>query len=46
MSKYITYNKTYNADEFTNLVFDNIVYAYGTPKGIVSNRGTVFISAF
>jgi len=46
MTKYIPTTKRYDAATLTNLFLEVIIYSFGVPKGIVSNRGLVFTSQF
>jgi RNase H-like domain found in reverse transcriptase/Reverse transcriptase (RNA-dependent DNA polymerase)/Integrase zinc binding domain len=47
MAKYIPCLKTINADELAQVYLDRVVLDdWGVPKGIVSDRGPVFTSAF
>lgn len=46
MSKYIPCNKTCTAEELCTLIFDHIVCKYGMPRGIVTDRGSVFTSEY
>lgn len=45
-ARYIPCNKTCTADELATLFYTEIVCRYGVPKGIVSDRGSVFTSAY
>jgi hypothetical protein len=44
MNIYILTTKTYNSVELTSLLIDVVVYRYGVPQGIISDRGSLFIS--
>ena len=46
MAQYILTTKLVKALELVELFLDSIVTCFGTPKKIVSNRGSIFISAF
>lgn len=46
MSRYIPTNKTYLVIDLVDLFIDKIIKNYGMLKGIVSDRGSVFTSAF
>jgi hypothetical protein len=46
MSIYIAYNKTCIVEDLTDLFYEEIIYKYGIPKGIVSDRGSIFTSAY
>jgi len=46
VTQYIPTNKTVTSGELANLLIDEIFAKYGFPKGIVSDRGSVFTSAF
>jgi hypothetical protein len=41
---YILIIKTCNSVELASLLMDVVVHRYGVPKGIISNRGSLFIS--
>jgi hypothetical protein len=43
---YIPTTKTYDSVELTSLLIDVVVYRYRVPKGIISNRGSLFISQY
>jgi hypothetical protein len=43
---YIPCNKTYTLAQLADIFVKEIVYKYGMPKGIVSDRGSVFTSAY
>jgi hypothetical protein len=45
-ARYIPCNKTCTAEELATLFYTEIVCRYGIPKGIVSDRGSVFTSAY
>ena len=44
--RYLTTTKTITAEQLGELFFFEIVCRFGTPAGIVSDRGSVFTSAF
>ena len=44
--RYIVYNKIYIAEKLVALFYDEIICRYSIPNGIVSDRGSVFISAY
>ena len=46
MVRYLATTKTIAAAELADLFFDEIVCRFGMPAGIVSDRGSVFTSAF
>lgn len=46
MAIYLPTSITINAAELAELFIEHIVCRFGTPKGIVSDRGSVFTSAF
>jgi len=46
MAKYFAVLETITAPQLAELFFDKIVTQYGTLKGIVTDRGSVFTSAF
>ena len=46
MVRYIYTTKTITAVKLAELFFNEIVCRYEVPKGIVSDRGSVFTSAF
>ena len=46
MARYIPTLKSLKAVEFADLFVEEIVGRFGTPNGIVSDRGSVFTSAF
>ena len=46
MAKYIACHKTVDSPELASLMWDNVFSLFGTPDGIVSDRGTVFTSNF
>jgi transposase InsO family protein len=46
MSIYIACNKTCTAEDLADLFHEEIICKYGIPKGIVSDRGSVFTSAY
>jgi hypothetical protein len=41
---YILTTKTCDSMELTSLLIDAVVYRYGVPKGIISDRGSLFTS--
>ncbi|GAB7357799.1 hypothetical protein MBLNU459_g0615t2 [Dothideomycetes sp. NU459] len=43
---YIACSKTITATQLADIFVERVISRYGTPKGIVSDRGTVFTSAF
>ena len=46
MAKYFPVVEKITANELADLFSEKIVAVYGAPKGIVSNRGSLFISSF
>ena len=46
MTHFTPTTKDVNAEEFANLFFDVVVRLHGVPNDIVSDRGSVFTSAF
>ena len=46
MAKYFPCMETMTAVDLADLFLDNILPLYGAPKGIVSDRGSIFTSAF
>ena len=46
MVRYIPTNVTIDAAELAEVFYAEIVYRYSIPNGIISNRGSVFTSAF
>jgi hypothetical protein len=44
MSIYIVYNKTCIAEDLIDLFYEEIIYKYSIPKGIVLDRGSIFTS--
>jgi len=46
MAKYIPVLKTITAEQLADVFIRNIVSQFGIPEGIVSDRGSVFTSAF
>lgn len=46
MARYIPTSKTLTAIELADIFFQEIVCQYGTPKGIVSDRGSIFTSSY
>jgi len=45
-AKYYIYSKTITAPELAIVFYKLIVYNYGYPRRIVSNRGTLFTSGY
>jgi hypothetical protein len=43
---YVLTTKTYDSIELTSLLIDVVVRRYRVPKGIISNRGSLFISQY
>jgi hypothetical protein len=41
---YIPIIKMYDSVELASLLIDVVIYRYRVPKGIISNRGSLFIS--
>jgi hypothetical protein len=41
---YILITKIYDSIELASLLMDIVMHRYGVPKGIISNRGSLFIS--
>ena len=46
MARYVPVTKKIDAAELADIFFDEVVLRYGMPDGIVSDRGSVFTSAF
>jgi hypothetical protein len=46
MSIYIIYNKTCIAEDLIDLFYEEIIYKYGIPKGIVLDRDSIFTSTY
>jgi len=46
MAKYFPVVEKITTNELAELFSEKIVTVYGAPKGIVSNRGSLFISSF
>jgi hypothetical protein len=46
MSIYIVYNKTYIVEDLIDLFYEEIIYKYGIPKGIVLDRSSIFTSIY
>ena len=46
MARYIACHKTVDSPELAKLMWENVFSLFGTPDGIVSDRGTVFTSHF
>jgi hypothetical protein len=46
LAKYIPVLKSITAEQLANVFLERIVSQFGTPEGIVSDRGTVFTSTF
>ena len=46
MAQYLPCTKTITASKLADLFFDQVVTRFGTPSGIVSDRGAVFTSGF
>jgi hypothetical protein len=46
VARYIPYNKTCTSAQLADIFVKEIVCKYGMPKGIVSDRGSVFTSAY
>jgi len=45
-AKYYAYSETMTAPELAVVFYKLIVYNYGCPRGIVSDRGTLFTSGY
>ena len=46
VAMYIACNKTCTAEKLASLFYDEIICRYSVPNGIVSDRGSVFTSAY
>ena len=46
IAKYFPVQKTLDVAELANLFHKRIVYLFGTPWSIISDRGSIFISQF
>jgi hypothetical protein len=46
MNIYVPINKICNSVELASLLIDAVVRRYRVPKGIISNRGSLFISQY
>jgi len=46
MALYIPAKKSWDARDLADAFFQNVICRFGTPKGVVSDRGSVFTSAF
>jgi hypothetical protein len=46
MNIYVPTTKTYDSVELASLLIDAVVRRYGVPKGIISNRGSLFTSQY
>ncbi len=46
IAKYFPYLEIINIGDLTDLFLNPILPSFGIPKGIVSNRGAIFISTF
>jgi hypothetical protein len=46
MALYVPALKTWDAKQFAEAYFDNVILKFGMQKGIVLDRGSVFTSAF
>jgi len=46
MARYIPTSKTLTAVQLADIFFEEVVCRYGTPKGIVSDRGSIFTSSY
>ena len=46
MVRYIPIKKIINAVQLADIFYKEVIYRYGMPYGIVSDRRPVFISAF
>jgi hypothetical protein len=44
MALYIIVEKIWKAEDLVDAFIDRVISQFGTPKGIVSNRGSLFIS--
>jgi hypothetical protein len=43
---YVPYNKTYTLDTLADILVRYVVYRFGVPEGIVTDRGSVFTSDY
>ena len=46
MALYLPTVKTITTTELTDLFLNEVVRRFGTPRGIISNRGSIFTSKF
>ena len=46
IARYIPYNKIVDAKELVDIIIDEIIYPYSILKGIVIDRGSIFISSY
>jgi hypothetical protein len=46
IARYIPYNKTCIAEKLVSMFYNEIIYRYDILNSIVSNRGSVFTSAY
>ena len=46
IARYVPCNKTCIAEKLVSMFYDEIIYRYGVLNGIVSDRGSVFTSAY
>lgn len=46
MALYLPVSKTIKAVDLSELIFDKVVLRFGSPNGIVSDRGSLFTSAY
>jgi len=46
MALYLPIVKTITITELADLFFNKVVCYFGAPRGIISNRGSIFISKF
>jgi hypothetical protein len=46
ISIYIAYNKIYIVEDLTDLFYEEVIYKYSIPKGIMLDRGSIFTSAY
>ena len=44
MSLYIPAEKTWRAEDLADSFVERVIFRFGVPKGVVSDRGSVFIS--
>jgi hypothetical protein len=44
MALYIIVEKAWKAEDLVDAFINRVISRFGTPKGIVSNRGSLFIS--